>query len=107
MSGKKSRPYPLEFRERAVRLVLEARGEGGGHEATRRIAEQLDVKVDTLRHWVKQAAIDRGERPGTTTADHKRIVELEREVRELRRSNEILKSASAFFGAALDRRGKW
>jgi transposase len=59
---------------------------------------------ETLRHWVKQAEVDSGRRPGVTTEDRQRIVELEREVRELRRANEILKSASVFFAAELDGR---
>jgi transposase len=68
-----------------------------------RIARQLDVGPETLRHWVRQAEIDRGHRPGTTTEDRARIVELERENRELRRANQILKEASVFFASELDR----
>jgi transposase len=99
------RLYPDEFRERAVRLLSEwriARGveEGGLSE----VARQLGISTETLRKWVKQAAIDDGLRPGTTTSDKARIAALEREVRELRRANEILKSAAVFFGAELDRR---
>ena len=59
---------------------------------------------ETLRHWVKQAEVDSGQRPATTTEERQRIAELEREVRELRRANEILKSASAFFARELDPR---
>ena len=65
--------------------------------------EQLGINPETLRNWVNQAEVDGGQRPGTTTDDRQRIAELEREVRELRRANEILKSASAFFAAELDR----
>jgi transposase len=66
------------------------------------VGEQLGIKTDTLRNWVKPALIDDGERPGLITSDRARLAELEREVRELRRANAILKSASAFF-AELDR----
>jgi transposase len=68
-----------------------------------RIANELGVGPESLRRWVRQAEIDRGGRPGTTTEDAERISELERENRELRRANEILESASAFFAAELDR----
>ncbi len=75
--------------------------------AVRRIGEQLGVNPETLRNWVTQAEIDAGHRPGVTTEEAQRIAELEREVRELRRANEILKTASAFFPAAeLDRKLK-
>ncbi len=69
-----------------------------------RIAVQLGLGSETLRHWVKQAEIDNGQRPGVTTKDQQRIAELEKENRELRRSNEILKAASAFFAGELDPR---
>ena len=69
----------------------------------KRVADQLDVGVESLRSWVKQAEIDGGQRAGTTTADAARLKELEQENRELRRANAILKSASAFFAAELDR----
>jgi transposase len=96
-----------EFRERAVRLVgewREARGvtEGG----FKPVATQLGIHPETLRNWVNRTEIDTGRRPGTTTQDRDRIRELERENFELRRANEILKSAAAFFGAELDRRPK-
>jgi transposase len=71
--------------------------------AIRRIADQLDVHPEALRGWVRQAETDDGSRPGTTSADAARIAELERENRELRRTNAILRSASAFFAAELDR----
>jgi transposase-like protein len=71
--------------------------------ALKRIGEQLGINPETLRNWVIQAEIDAGHRPGTTTDDATRLAELEREVRELRRANAILKSASAFFAAELDR----
>ena len=98
------RRYPDELRERATRLCVEARKDPAGRSgAIRRIAEQLDVHPEALRGWVRQAETDEGSRPGTTSADAARISDLEREVRELRRANAILKSASAFFAAELDR----
>jgi len=71
--------------------------------AVRRVGEQLGINPETLRGWVNQAEIDAVERAGTTTADAQRFAQLEREVKELRRSNAILRSASAFFAAELDR----
>ena len=100
------RRYSPELRERAVRMVLALRAETGErHGSVKRVADQLDVGVESLRSWVKQWEIDHGEAPGTTSADAARIRELEQEVKELRRANSILKTASAFFAAAeLDRR---
>ena len=95
--------YPQEVKERAVRLVLEAWKGPDGRGASARVAQQLGVKEDTLRGWVYRAEVDGGLKPGTTTEDSTRLVELEREVRELRRANAILRSASAFFAAELDR----
>ena len=98
------RKYPDELRERAVRLVLDAKAEPGSAKgACGRIGNQLGINPETLRGWVAQAEVDAGARPGRTTADGARIEELEREIRELRRTNAILKSASAFFAAELDR----
>ncbi|MET7339460.1 transposase [Nonomuraea sp. NPDC005650] len=99
------RKYPQEVRERAVRMVFEVR-EQTGHapSAIARVAQQLGVHREALRGWVRQAEVDEGQRPGTSTADAQRIAELEREVRELRRVNEILKSAAAFFARELDPR---
>ena len=71
--------------------------------ALARVGEQLGINPETLRNWVNQAEVDAGDRPGTTTSDAQRLAELERENRELRRSNAILRSASAFFAAELDR----
>jgi len=99
------RKYPEELRERAVKMVFEVRErDGKGHGELARIGGQLGVHPEALRSWVKQAEIDGGERPGTTTGDKQRIAELEREVRELRRANEILKAASAYFARELDPR---
>jgi len=98
------RKYPSELRERAVRMVLDLKTEtGSARGAVNRVGQQLDINIDTLRGWVAQAEIDAGRRPGMSTDDKTRIVELEREVRELRRANAILRSASAFFAAELDR----
>ena len=99
------RKYPEELRERAVKMVLEVRErEGKGRGELARVGRQLDVHPEALRSWLKQAEIDGGQRPGTTTGDKQRITELEREVRELRRANEILKAASAYFARELDPR---
>jgi transposase len=92
------RRYPPEMRERAVRMVHEAIAESGERVgAVTRVAGQLGIGPESLRNWVKQAEIDSGKRPGVTSAEQQRIAELEREVRDLRRANEILKAASAFF----------
>jgi transposase len=97
--------YPDELRERAVKMVLEIRvRDGKGQGELARVARQLGVHPEALRGWVKQAEIDGGIQPGTTTEDQKRIAELERENRELRRANEILKAASAYFARELDPR---
>lgn len=96
--------YPTELKDRAVRLVLAAREEDGGRRgACSRVGAQLGIAPDTLRGWVHRAEIDAGSRPGTTTDDATRLAGLERENRELRRANAILRSASAFFAAELDR----
>lgn len=97
--------FPAELRERAVKMVLELRAEsGGGRGAVAQVGRQLGINPETLRNWVSQAEVDSGQRPGTTTEDRKKIAELEREVRELRRANEILKAASAYFARELDPR---
>ena len=98
------RKYPEELRERAVRMTLEARRDPATRpSACKRIGEQLGINPETLRGWVVQAEIDEGHRPGVTTSDAEKIAALERDNRELRRANAILKSASAFFAAELDR----
>ena len=98
------RRYPDELRERATRMAVELRQDPATKPgAIARVAEQLGMHPETLRTWVRRAEIDGGVRPGTTTAEGKRIAELEQEVRELRRANHILKTASAFFAAELDR----
>ncbi len=102
------RKYPEELRERAIRMAVDLRRDPATRSgALRRVGEQLGVNPETLRNWVQQVEIDEGHRPGTTTDEAKRVAELEREVKELRRANDILKTASAFFAAAeLDRRLK-
>ncbi len=86
-------------------MVFELRAESGSARGTlARVGEQLGINPETLRNWVEKAEIDSGQRPGTTSDDRKRIAELEREVRELRRANEILKAASAYFARELDPR---
>ena len=82
-------------------VEIQAR-EGRGHGEVARVARQLGIHRETLRVWVRQAEVDSGQRAGTTTGDARRIAELEREVRELRRANEILKAASACFARELD-----
>ena len=104
----KSNKFSPEVRERAVRLVQEHRGEYPSlWAAIESIAPKIGCVPQTLNEWVKRDEVDSGSRPGTTTTDMQRLKELEREVKELRRANEILKLASAFFAQAeLDRRLK-
>ncbi len=100
--------YPAEVRERAVRLVMEQKGQYGSEwEAIGSIAAKLGCTAETLRLWVRQAERDEGMRPGLTTSERERLQELEIENRELKRANEILRKASAYFAQAeLDRRPK-
>lgn len=99
----KSKRYPVEVRERAVRLVLEHRGEYQTEwAAITSIAQKCGMTAETLRKWVRQVEVDGGRRPGVSSEEAQRIKELERENRELRRANEILKAASAFFARELD-----
>jgi transposase len=100
--------YPAEVRDRGVRLVFEQQG---SHEsqwaAITSIAAKLGCTAETLRKWVRQAERDAGARPGLTSSERERLKELERENRELKRANEILRKASAYFAQAeLDRRAK-
>ena len=105
---KKTNKFSPEVRERAVRLVHDHRGEYPSlWAAVESIAPKIGCVPQTLLDWVKQAEVDSGARPGVSKADAQRIRDLEREVKELRRANEILKVASAFFAQAeLDRRLK-
>jgi transposase len=102
--------YDQETRDRAVRMYRERRSAHPGEsaiEARRQIGALIDVKSETLRGWIERAEIDAGQRPGTSSDEHTELVRLRREVAELRRANEILRTASAFFAAAeLDRRLK-
>lgn len=103
----RNKRYPQEVRERAIRMVFEHTEEyGSQYTAIRSIAEKLGMSPETLRLWVRQAEKDGGLRPGLTTDERARLKVLERENRELRRANEILKSAATFFGAELDRRDR-
>ena len=110
MAGEKSpgkpttRRYTPDEKEQAVRLVRQLRKElGTDHETVYRVARQLGYGIESVRAWVRQADIDNGVSSGTTTVEAERIKRLEQENRELRRANEILKRASAFFAAELDR----
>ena len=100
--------YSPELRERAVRLVFDHTPEHASQwAAIRSVAEKLGCPVEVLRRWVRQVERDVGKRPGLTTDERARLKDLEREVFELRRANEILRKASAYFAQAeLDRRAK-
>jgi len=99
-----TRRYTPEEKAQAVRLVRQLRKELGTSQGTvGRVADQLGYGTESVRMWVKQADIDSGEAPGTTSEDQARVKTLEQENKELRRANEILKRASAFFAAELDR----
>ena len=95
--------YPAELRERAVRMVLEAQEQDPTDRGVvNRIAQKLGVGPQSLRNWVDREKVDTGRKPGTTSADAARIKDLERENKELRRTNEILKAASSFFAQEAD-----
>ena len=101
----KATRYPPELRERAMRLVREHRDEHSSEwAAIESIAKKLGMTPETLRKWLRRDAVDHGQRPGVTSRERGRVRELEREVRELRRANEILKAASVFFARELDPR---
>jgi transposase len=104
----KATRYSAEVRERAVRLVCEHAGEYPSQwAAITSIAQKIGCSGETLRHWVRAAEREAGQRPGISSAERERLKGLEREVRELRRANEILRKASAYFAQAeLDRRPK-
>ncbi len=105
MSTSTSKRYPVELRERAVRMVAEVRGDQESEwAAMSRVAGLLGVGTpETVRKWVRQAEVDAGSRPGVTTEDSVEVKRLKRENAELKRANAILKAASAFFAAELDR----
>jgi transposase len=97
--------YSPEIRERAVRLVAESKADYGSEfEAIKSVASKLGIgSAETLRKWVRRAEVDAGQRPGVTTLESEQLKALKRENAELRRANEILKSAATFFAAELDR----
>lgn len=98
------RQYPPGFRKRALRLLNEAPPDHETEfEAIRQVASKLGVSTEALRKWRRSSEIDAGERPGMTTLEHAELRRLKKENAELRRANEILKAASAFFAAELDR----
>jgi transposase len=96
--------YPAEMRERAVRMVFDHQDEYPSQwKAIESISAKLSINHETLRQWVRRAETDEGRRPGLTTDERAKMKELEREVKELKRANEILRAAAPFFGAELDR----
>lgn len=98
--------YPQSFRDRAVRMVvdrLEAEEGLSRFQAIKQVAPKLNISIESLRRWVEQAEVDTGTKPGVTSDAQEEIRRLKRENAELRRANEILKTASAFFAAELDR----
>jgi len=104
------RKYPAELKERSVRLVRELMSEEpelSKNQSIKRVAPKVGVVAETLRGWVDRADVDAGRKPGTTTEDAKRIKELEKELREVKRANEILLAASSFFARELDPRLPW
>ncbi|KMO34434.1 transposase [Methylobacterium aquaticum] len=105
---KRTTPFSPEVRERAVRMVHDHEGEHGSQwSAIQSIAAEIGCSGETLRNWVRQSERDQGVRPGQTTDERQRIKALERENRELRQANEILRKASAYFAMAeLDRRSR-
>jgi transposase len=100
-----SKRYSSEVRERAVRLVTEQRSQHGSQwAAIQSVSSKLGCTGETLRRWIHESERDAGKRPGASTSDRDRLLQLERENRELKRANEILRTASAFFAQAeLDR----
>jgi transposase len=109
MNTKKKQPrYSEEFRDRAVRLVEEQQKQGSSQwAAMQSISQKLGCTPETLRRWVRQDERDRGKRPGLTSAEAEELKQLRREIKELKRANDILRTASAYFAQAeLDRRQK-
>jgi transposase len=108
MTGsKRGGRYPAELRERAVRMLFEHQHEYPSQwQAIESIAEKLSIHRETMRTWVRRAEVDAGRRPGPTSDHLEELKTLRRENAELRRANDILKAASAFFGAELDRHSR-
>jgi transposase len=105
----KSKPghkrYPLELKERATKMVRDLRAQDPKDvNVISRVARQLGVGSESLRHWVKQAEVDEAKRPGLTSEEKAELVRLRKENFELQRSNDILQAAATFFGAQLERR---
>jgi len=108
--GTSPRKYPVELKERSVRLVRELMAEEpelSKNQAIRRVAPKVGVVAETLRGWFDRAEVDAGRKAGTTSVDATRIKELEKELREVKRANEILLAASSFFARELDPRLPW
>jgi transposase-like protein len=102
-----TRRYTPEEKASAVRMVRALRDElGTDHGTVQRVARQLGYGIESVRSWVRQADIDDGHAPGVSTSESARVKDLEQEIRELKRANEILKRAASFFGAELDRQHK-
>jgi transposase len=102
-----TRRYSPEEKAAAVRMVRTLRAElGTEHGTVQRVARQLGYGIESVRSWVRQADIDDGYTPGVSTSESARVRDLEQEIRELKRANEILKRAASFFGAELDRQHK-
>lgn len=108
MAGNTSKRYPAELKQRAVRMYVEIRPDQETDTAAMtRVAELLGISTaETVRKWVRQAEVDQGARPGVTSEESAEVKRLKRENAELRRANAILKAASAFFAAELDRPGQ-
>jgi transposase len=103
MPSRTNNRYPPELRERAVRMVYETVAQTGQrHGAIATVAKQLGIGRESVSHWVNRKEVDDGKRPGLSTDDKQRLLELERENVELRRANEILKAAAGFFARELD-----
>jgi transposase len=102
-----TRRYTPDEKASAVRMVRALRTElGTDHGTVQRVARQLGYGIESVRSWVRQADIDDGHAPGVSTSESVRVKDLEQEIRELKRANEILKRAASFFGAELDRQHK-
>ena len=107
MSGNTNKRYPAELKQRAVRMYAEVRSDHDTDWAAMgKVSELLGVGQETLRKWVRQGEVDQGARPGTTSEESAEIKRLKRENAELKRANAILKAASIFFAAELDRPGQ-